>query len=304
MDPTLHSRRILLTGGRGSLAGVLGGHLEAGGAAVTRLSRTAGPGYRSLEELFTTDLLPTADTVLHLAWSTVPFSAEQKPGIEQEQDLPLLARLLDRIAALPTARRPHLVFFSSGGTVYGNARDNRPHAESDPCAPIGRHGQAKLAAERLLADHSATAQLPWTILRVSNPYGFPVPDGRPQGIIPAAIRAGREGRPMTIWGDGSARKDFLHHSDFSRAVAEVIARRPAGIYNVCSGRSHTIKEVLELVSTASGRPSAITQAPAPYAWDVHDSLLDNRKLRAATGWQALMPLAEGIRQMVGEQGLR
>lgn len=297
MDPALHSRRIFLTGGRGSLARVLAADLTAGDARITSFSRTPGAGHRALEELLAPAVLADADTILHLAWSTVPFSAEQNPGCEEQHDLPLLRRLLDAIAALAAEARPHLVFFSSGGTVYGNARGDRPHAEDDPCGPIGRHGRAKLAAEELVVAAGRELGLPWTILRVSNPYGFPVPPDRPQGIIPVAIRAAREGRPLTLWGDGSARKDFLHHADFSAAVRAVVAGRLPGLFNVCSGESHSLREIIALVEAATGRALAVTHTPRHYPWDVHDSLLSNRKFRAATGWRPHVPLPEGIRRM-------
>lgn len=304
MDAALHSRRIFLTGGRGSLAGVLAADLRAAGAQVTSFSRTAGGGHRALDELADPAVLGDADALLHLAWSTVPLTAEQNPGEEERHDLPLLRRLLAGMGRLPAGLRPHLIFFSSGGTVYGNALGGRPHREDDPCAPIGRHGRGKLAGERALVEAAGAAELPWTILRVSNPYGFPVPPERRQGIIPVAIRAAREGQPLPLWGDGTARKDFLHHSDFAAAVRGVVARRLTGTFNVCSGESHTVREILGLVEAATGRTITITPGPAHFPWDVHDSLLDNQRLSAALGWRPAVPLAEGIRRAAQEAGWR
>lgn len=297
MDAPLQSRRIFLTGGRGALAGVLASDLTAAGAQVTSFSRVAGSGHRALADLCDPAVLGQADALLHLAWSTVPFSAEQHPGQEEIHDLPLLARLIDALAAVASAARPHLVFFSSGGSVYGNARDNRPHREDDPCAPIGRHGRGKLAAERMIAERATAA---WTILRASNPYGFAVPAERRQGIIPVAIRAAREGRPLPLWGDGTARKDFLYHSDFAAAVRGVLARRLTGTFNVCSGESHSVREIIAHVESATGRRITVTPGPAHFPWDVHDSLLDNSRLAAALAWRPTVPLAEGIRRAAQE----
>ena len=278
-----------MTGGRGSLAGVLRRHFAAHGLPAVTYSRRAGEGHLSLDALLT-GALPADSTLLHLAWSTVPFTSEHYPDLEHDEVL--LRRLLERFAALPQS---HFVFFSSGGTVYGNAKDNRPHRETDACAPIGRHGRAKLAAEELVQEYGRKHGFAWTILRVANPYGFPVSASRPQGIIPAAVKCAREGLPLTIWGDGTARKDFMHHSDYSNAVELIVQRRLPGIYNVCHGHSHTIREVIDLVAQTVGREIAVLPTAAP-AWDVHDSLLDNTKLHAATGWQAAVGLAEGIRR--------
>lgn len=291
--------RILLTGGRGCLAGVIRDHLGGRGLNLTSLSRAAGAGHGALDELFAADRLEQADTLIHLAWSSVPLSAERNPRREWEQDLPLLSRILERLAASPARERVHFIFFSSGGTVYGNARHGRPCREDDPCDPIGRHGRAKLAAERLIAEAGRQRGLCWTVLRVSNPYGFPVPASRPQGIVPIALQCARAGTPLTVWGDGTARKDFLHHSDFTAALEPVIRRRLTGVFNVCSGESHSINEIIALVEQATGCKIATVREPAP-PWDVHDSLLDNAKLCSATGWRPRVTLPEGIRRAAAE----
>jgi UDP-glucose 4-epimerase len=282
---------ISLTGGRGCLAGVIARHFAERNLPVVRYSRAAGDGFQTLADLAGPAAPPPAGTILHLAWSTLPYSAEQAAGDDATPDLALLEQLLRRCVTAPA--RPHFVFFSSGGTVYGNARAGRPSREDDPCAPIGRHGRAKLAAEQLVQRYGHEHGLAWTILRISNPYGFPLPSGRPQGIIPVAINCARTGQPLTVWGDGTARKDFLHYTDFNRALEQVVTRRLAGIYNVSHGHSHSIRELLDLIERATGARLPTRHAP-PHAWDVHDSLLDNTKLRTALDWTPLVPLAEGI----------
>ena len=289
-------QRILVTGGRGRLASLLAGHFRNEACTVERFSRTPGPELRPLAELWTDGALAGADILVHLAWSTLPAVAENSPALAEREDLPLLRRLLLRVAACPAGRRPLFVFFSSGGAVYGNA-PGRPNREDDACHPIGRYGQAKLEAERLITEQAALHDFPAVILRISNPYGYPVPAERQQGLIPHAIRCAISGQPLALWGDGSARKDFLHCNDLLAALEAVFTQRPAGIFNVASGQSHTVRAVLDLVEKHCGRRIALAPAPAP-AWDVHDSLLDRRKFSQATGWQPQITLDEGIRQAV------
>jgi UDP-glucose 4-epimerase len=233
-----------------------------------------------------------AGALLHLAWSTLPATSEQSPGQEEREDLPRLEKLLAMLASLPT--RPHFVFFSSGGTVYGNA-PGRPNTEDDPCHPIGRYGRAKVAAEEMIRAAAAKHDLPCAILRISNPYGYPVPSGRVQGIIPHAIRAATEGRTLTLWGDGHARKDFIHYTDFLAALRRVLASRLTGTFNLGAGESHSVTEILDLVARHTGRKIATTTTPAP-SWDVQDSRLDISRFKAATGWSPRTSLDEGIRR--------
>lgn len=287
-------KRLVVTGGRGRLAALIADHFRAPMHEVALYSRGDGPGFRELGELVKPAALAQADAVLHLAWSTLPATSEQNPGSERQHDLPLLENLLQACATLPVKQRPHFIFFSSGGAVYGNA-PGRPSVETDPRRPIGAYGKAKLAAEQLIEQAVARHDLPCTILRISNPYGFSVPTGRVQGIIPHAVRSALEGRTLTLWGDGHARKDFIHYTDFLSALGEVMARRLTGVFNLSVGESHSVHEVIALVEKHTGRKIPLAFQPAP-AWDVEDSRLDNARLVAATGWRPLISLDQGIRQ--------
>ena len=292
--PSSPPKRLHVTGGRGRLASLIADHYRAPAHEVVLYSRRGGAGFQPLDQLARSAALAPADALLHLAWSTLPATSEQHPGTEQQQDLPLLEKLLQACAGAPAGRRPHFVFFSSGGTVYGNA-PGRPNVETDPLQPIGSYGRAKVAAEQMVEEAAGRFDLPCTILRISNPYGYPVPSGRVQGIIPHAVRCAVDGRPLTLWGDGHARKDFIYYTDFLSALDEVVARRLTGTFNLCAGESHSVHEIITLVEKHTERPVVTTTTPGP-AWDVQDSRLDHGRLTAATGWQPQVALDEGIRR--------
>jgi UDP-glucose 4-epimerase len=293
MPTSAHAlQRLLVTGGRGRLAALIADHFRAPSHAVTLFSRTGGDGFLPLEALAAA--APGAGAILHLAWSTLPATSELGQGLEWKNDLPQLERLLQTIAALPAAQRPHFIFFSSGGTVYGNA-PGRPSLESDACQPVGWYGRAKLAAEQLIEAQAARHGLPCAILRISNPYGYPVPKSRVQGIIPHAIRCAVENQPLSLWGDGSARKDFIYYTDFLSAVEAVITQRLTGTFNLSAHVSYSVREVIKLVEKNTARSITLRAQPAP-SWDVHDSQLDNGRFVAATGWLPQVSLAEGIRR--------
>ncbi|MDQ5979626.1 MAG: NAD-dependent epimerase/dehydratase family protein [Verrucomicrobiota bacterium] len=292
--PSHQPQRLLVSGGRGRLAALIADNFQAPDHEVVLYSRRADETHRVLHRLLDPAELAGADVVLHLAWSTLPATAEQTPGPEDQHDLPYLEKLLAALASLPAAQRPLLVFLSSGGAVYGNA-PGRPSREDDTCRPIGRYAKAKLAAEEMIRTAAAHHGLPGTILRVSNPYGYPVPSGRVQGIIPHAIRAAAEGSPLTLWGDGSARKDFIHYTDFLGALRAVLARKLTGTFNLGAGESHSLSEILDLVTKHTGRKISTVSTPAA-PWDVQDSRLDISRLQAATGWRPRTSLDEGIRR--------
>jgi nucleoside-diphosphate-sugar epimerase len=81
--------------------------------------------------------------------------------------------------------------------------------------------------------------------------------------------------------------------DLTAAVRAVIAKRPTGCYNVCSGRSVSITEMLRFIGEATGREvPVLPQPPAP--WDVQSSRLSNEKFQSATGWTPDIQLEAGV----------
>lgn len=246
--------------------------------------------------LLTERVVAPADTVLHLAWSTLPITSEQYPGREFAEDLPLLERLLGAVGISAAGSKPHFVFFSSGGAVYGNASDS-PSREVDMCFPRGAYGRAKLAAEEVVRRFHASGSCTGAVLRISNPYGFPGNPARPQGVINRIIACALSGQEFVAWGDGSARKDYLHEDDFVVAVEAAVRHRLAGTYNLCMGRSHRLDEVIATVEIVTGRRVTRRDTPAP-AWDVQDSRLDGRQFEQATAWRPFVTLQEGVRRAV------
>ncbi len=287
---------MLITGGRGRLSRLLGVALAERGHHVVASSRVPGTRFIDCREAASAACLASFDAVLHLAWSTVPALAERSPGSEWEADLPWLAGMLRTLSGLPHASRPQLVFFSSGGTVYGEAPAGRASREDDPCRPIGWYGRAKLAAERLIDDFTHACGLESTVLRVANPYGYLLDPAKPQGLIAHLLHSAQTGRPAVVWGDGSARKDYLAAADLCEAVARVIELRVTGLYNLGSGESHTVDEIIALVHAISGSAFAVEYREG-FAWDVHCSRLDVRRIEQRLAWRPRISPHEGIARL-------
>jgi UDP-glucose 4-epimerase len=282
--------RVAMTGARGRLAPALRARLGAAGGEVTVFSRSADATIQPLDSLAFPAVLGRFDAVLHLGWSSVPLISEQNPGQEQREDFPFLERLAAAAGQLATP--PQMVFFSTAA-VYGNT-GTHPATEGSPCAPRGRYAAAKQAAEQILRPIPGAC-----VLRVSNVFG-PLATNKPQGIIPLFYQACYSGQQVTIWGDGSATKDYLHVEDFAAAVEAALRHRLAGIYNVASGCSLSLREIIALVETASGHQLARTFGD-PYPWDVAYSVVSPALLTTATGWQPVHHPGESIREMMRDE---
>jgi UDP-glucose 4-epimerase len=285
-------KRLVFIGGRGKIATELHRHAIEKGIRCVLFSRAGGKNISPIEDLFTPGVWTSGDTFVHTAWSTVPFTSEQNPGVEWQVDIPLLVRIIKFLGSLPRGERPHFCFLSSGGTVYGEALTG-PKVETDPLDPKGWHGLAKKGAEEVTSALCHHLEVSMSIMRISNPYGFPVGSVKPQGIIQHALRAALEGNDLRLWGDGSAIKDFLYSKDLSTAMLSLFRARVSGIVNVASGESTSVSQVIQLVEKVTQKKIKLAYEP-PFAWDVQQSRLDVTKLRNVTGWQPQVPLEEGI----------
>ena len=268
---------------------------------LTGFSRTAdGDAIRAFDELTDPAVIAGFDTVLHLAWSTVPKTAEENPDQAASVDLPLLQRLLDSAAAAgkPSAQPLHVVFFSTGA-VYGNAPRDRGSVETDDPAPIGAYARGKWEAERLVGRFANAPGLRTTILRVSNAWGFPGNAGTPQGVIPHLIRAAIGNTTFMQWG-GDVEKDYLHVDDLSRALLALFELPSgSGLFNLAAGRSYRLGEVIAIVEAITG--SRIQVEPGePLPWDVSRNRLSADHFRGTTGWKPQVSFENGIARLMDE----
>ena len=285
-------KRLVIIGSRGKIATELNRHALQQGIRCVLFSRAGGKDISPIDDLFTPGVWTSDDSFVHAAWSTVPFTSEQNPGVEWQVDIPLLVRIIKFLGSLPSSKRPHFCFLSSGGTVYGEA-PAKPNIETDPLRPKGWHGLAKKGAEEItsaLCDHMGVSA---SIMRISNPYGFSVGSVKPQGIVQHALRTALDGNDLRLWGDGSATKDFIFSKELSAAMLALLRHRISGIFNVAFGESASVKQVIEVAEKVTRKRVNLISEP-PFDWDVQQSRLDITKLRDVIGWQPKVALEEGI----------
>lgn len=295
----MRSRNVLLLGGGGFIGQVTARRLASDAMEVHILARqhtlSAAPNiYPHTGDLSNTaildTLLPQCGTVVHLASSTTPGSSANKPSDELDNLRPTL-NLLDRLI---NQKEIHLIFVSSGGTVYGNPSHN-PVSEDASFAPRSYHGAGKMALEGFLQAFRVAGNAV-TILRPSNAYGPGQDLRRGFGFVRTVLEHARNDSPLEIWGDGDAVRDFVYVEDVAEAIALAIGN-PAdnGTYNVGSGQGHTLNEVLTLAKRVIGMEISTQHIPAREG-DVREVVLDISRIRAALGWQPWINLEEGLRR--------
>ncbi len=154
--------------------------------------------------------------------------------------------------------------FSSTAAVYGEAQDT-PLKESDPCVPVNVYGHTKRMVEQMIQDFENAYGMRSVILRYFNAAGAD-PEGElgeahhPEThLIPIALNTalGRQSH-LEVFGDGSALRDYIHVMDLAdahvKAVDWLLEEKESMIFNLGTGKGHTLTEVVSLVEKVSGKP--------------------------------------------------
>lgn len=269
---------------------LLGGAGFIGSALARRLQHEKMPvhivGRHNLDQL--EQLVPQCSTVIHLASATTPGASAGQASLELG-NLALTLRLLDLLRAQP---QTHLIFFSSGGTVYGNPQ-SLPVSEDNPLAPLSNHGAGKAAQESFCQALRAQGHAV-TIVRPSNAYGPGQSMKSGFGLVRTLLEHARLGTAMEIWGDGENVRDYIYIDDIVEATLRLIEQpQDGGTYNLGSGMGYSINQVKDVVEQVCGRPLHSTYRPAR-GMDVRSVVLDNTRLSDRLGWQPGVGLADGV----------
>jgi UDP-glucose 4-epimerase len=236
-------------------------------------------------------LAEEADVIFCFAGFSTPLLSAQDPaGAAANVTTPILTLL--ELARAASVRR--MVFPSSGGTVYGRINEH-PTTESHPTLPQSLHGVHSLGAERYAEFYRRVHGVETVALRFSNVYGPGEQARYGQGVIAAWCEAIAQGRPITLLGEGEMRRDFLHASDAARAAAAAaLDLEEPGEYNVGSGESYSLAELLSLLGEVTGHRPQVERRPARPI-DVPFTELDATRFRERTGWAPRVSLPEGLR---------
>ena len=147
-------------------------------------------------------------------------------------------QLLEAVRAAGT--RPHVIYASSGGAVYGRTPGPapRPFRESDPCMPITAYGIQKLTCEHYLRMAAEEGWLTASVLRISNPYGTLLSPARRQGLIGIVFHQLTNARPIQVFGNPDNVRDYIHLEDMADAFRRVLSPlEPYAVFNIGSGRA-------------------------------------------------------------------
>jgi len=310
--------RIVITGARGYIGRTLAAALTADGHALRLVSRLSEPQGLETPRLTNVEhravdlrnpqdwlrLLDGAGAVVHLSSRTDLRAAEADPAGDRALNVEPVYAL---VRGAQQCTIPVPVIFASSTSIVGDAHTNpvNEHTPDRPCSVYDRH---KLECEAVLGDAVQRGTLQACSLRLPTVYGYGagVSSTNPsRGILNVMIRRASRGEPLTLYGDGSVVRDFIHIDDVCDAFRRAIARPDIGegkYYVIGTGRGYTLAEAFECVaqeaSRVIGRKVEISHVPEPpdlHAIERSNFIGDAAKFRELTGWHPQVDLRSGIR---------
>lgn len=284
-----HLVRLLAADGRRTLT-VAGRRLAANHALPEGVKYIAADAQ---DESMMATLLKDVDEVVDLAYASVPKTSFDDPVHDVLSNLPGSVSLLRMASRYPLRR---FLQVSSGGTVYGNARD-LPIEESHPTDPVSPYGITKLAAEKYGLLFHQLAKLPIVIARPGNPYGPHQFGNLPQGFIGAAMYATFKRQKVAVFGDRGTVRDYIHVDDLVRGLLAALDHGvPGGVYNIGTGVGYDNMAVLEHLSGVTQLAGYLVEADHREArsFDVKANVLNSERLSGISGWRPQLDLTEGL----------
>jgi UDP-glucose 4-epimerase len=252
---------LLITGGCGFIGANLAPLLRSRGHAITiidnfsRGSRDYLPepeSYRIIEGdiCSATDMRKAAegqDVLVHLAAYGSVVESVKSPLENFRINVEGTFNVLNVVRESSIRQ---VVFASTGGAIMGNAQP--PVNEGTVPRPISPYGAGKLAGEGYCCAFANAYGLSVTALRFANVIG-PV-SWHKKGAITAFFKAIMAGKPIRIFGDGSASRDFLDVQDLCSGISAAVDRHLAGfnVFHLASGREVTVRELAGIACKAAG----------------------------------------------------
>jgi UDP-glucose 4-epimerase len=310
-DPrdSVAGRTVLVTGG----AGFVGSHLARAldRAREVRVLDDLSAGRRERvpdhATLIEGDVRDRRAIERATAGVDVIFHQAAVVSVERSTEVPLETHTVNvggTLALLEAARREDARFVSaSSAAVYGEPEEV-PIRESDSKRPKSPYGIEKLAVDHYCRRYHDLYGLETIALRYFNVYGPEQSGGQYSGVIDVFCRQADSGEAITVHGDGTQTRDFVHVRDVVDANLRAVATDVVGeAMNVATGESVTIRELAELIREYTGASVPI-QETSPREGDVAHSRGDITKARRALGYEPTVSIEEGIEQLLRRRSPR
>lgn len=235
------------------------------------------------------------EVIYHLAAQMDVRVSVKDPVFDAETNIIGLLHVLEGARRGGTHK---VAFASSGGTIYGDAADaDLPIRETHPQKPLSPYGVSKKVSTDYLNAYRDLHQLEFTSLALANVYGPRQNAHGEAGVV--AIFSGLllDGRPCTIFGDGSQTRDYVFVDDVVDAFVRATERGGGILCNIGTGVETSTRGVHDAIARAVGveaEPIFAAERPG----ELQRSVLDPGRAAMHLGWQPWTSFDAGTQQTV------
>jgi dTDP-glucose 4,6-dehydratase len=302
-------RRVVVSGAAGFLGSHLCRALLARGDEVVAIDNLLTGRLDNIEELFgrpefTFQNMNVSDYV-HVSGqvdAVLHFASPASPVDYLEHPIPTLkVGSVGTFHLLGLAKDKGAKFFlASTSEVYGDPVVH-PQTEDywgnvNPIGPRGVYDEAKRFAEAMTMAYHRSHGLDVRIVRIFNTYGERMRpnDGR---VVSNFIVQALQGKPITVYGDGSQTRSFCYVEDEVRGLLGLLDSDYVGPVNIGNPDEFTIRELADIVIDVTGSSSEVIFEPLPI--DDPTQRKPNIDLaKSLFGWEPKIPLREGLQRTV------
>lgn len=187
----------------------------------------------------------------------------------------------------------------STSEVYGTCENiKKKMSENHPLNPLSPYAAAKCGGDRLVYSYGKTYDLPFCILRPFNNYG---PNQHLEKVIPRFLTSVIKKNKITIHGDGSSKRDFMHVDDTCEAILEVIKKyNKKSVYqetfNIGTGECLSVNDIANKVIETTGYNKKKIEYIVDRPGQVGKHWCDFQKFTKIFKWMPKVKFVDGILQ--------
>lgn len=246
---------------------------------------------RDAEAVEALEGLGKLDGIIHLAARAGVRPSLEQPVLYTDVNLVGTSRMLELARKMEVPK----FIFASSSSVYGE-REGAPFREDDNVDfPISPYAATKKAGELLCYTYHHTYKMATACLRFFTVYG---PRQRPEMAIHKFTRAIDQGEPITVYGDGGARRDFTYIDDIVSGIVASLERvKGYRVYNLGNHRTVELRELIHLLEEDLGKKAEIRYMP-PQPGDVPLTCADIQRAQEELGYSPAVPIERGLELFV------
>lgn len=243
-----------------------------------------------------TTLVERADWIVHFAAETHVARSIFDNSKFFETDVIGTQTLMNAIVKCGSVEK---IIHISTSEVYGTGQE-AIITEDHPLNPRSPYASAKVGADRLVYSYWCTYDIPALIVRPFNNYG---PSQHLEKVIPRFITNALKNEFLTVHGDGSAQRDWLHVYDHCAALDALLHAPDFNlikhqVFNIGTGRAISNLAIAEMILDHLEKPYSLLKfvGDRPGQVDYHCS--STQKIKDATGWSAQTCFEDGLKATI------